>query len=179
MRRRVPRLTMSLLMAIIFFVIGYVVPRTPGIDSIPIPGIEVRDAIRKLLEQSEIRGFILDLRGNSGGLLDAAVDVAGIFLPENTHIVSTIGFREGKHVFKTKDTPVLLNTPLAILINSGSASASEIVAGCFQDLDRAIIIGTDSFGKGLVQKIYHIDSQNTIYPLYHKFLLLVKLIFWY
>jgi carboxyl-terminal processing protease len=138
----------------------------PGIAYVRLAGFtekastEIIDAISKLKGKDKIKAFILDLRGNSGGLLDAAVEVAGIFLPQSTPVVNTIGFREGKNSFHTQDKPILLETPLAVLIDGGTASASEIVAGCFQDLDRAIIIGTDSFGKGLVQKIYPIDRNS-------------------
>jgi carboxyl-terminal processing protease len=138
----------------------------PGIVYIRLSGftekasVEIADAIKELKQKDKIKAFILDLRGNSGGLLDAAVEVAGIFLPQNTPVVSTIGFREGKNTFSTQNKPILLETPLAVLIDGGTASASEIVAGCFQDLDRAIILGTDSFGKGLVQKIFPIDRNN-------------------
>jgi carboxyl-terminal processing protease len=138
----------------------------PGIVYLRLSGFtekastEIRDAINELGKQDKIKAFILDLRGNSGGLLDAAVEVAGIFLPQNTTVVSTIGFREGKNTFHTQNKPLLLETPLAVLIDGGTASASEIVAGCFQDLDRAIILGTDSFGKGLVQKIFPIDRNS-------------------
>ena len=138
----------------------------PGIAYVRLTGftekasLEIINAIDKLREQGEIKAFILDLRGNSGGLLEAAVEVAGIFLAKDTPVVSTIGFREGKQTFNTKGNPILPDVPLAVLIDGGSASASEIVAGCFQDLDRAILVGTESFGKGLVQKVYPIDKRR-------------------
>jgi len=121
-------------------------------------GDELKNAIKYLQKQQEIDGFILDLRGNSGGLLESAVEVANVFLPENTPVVSTKGFREGEHSFKTTSNPYLPNIPMVVLVNGGSASASEIVAGALQDLDRAIILGTETFGKGLVQKVYTIDN---------------------
>ncbi len=125
-------------------------------------GTELRNAINELEEKGEINAFILDLRGNSGGLLEAAVEVLGVFLPKGTTVVKTKGFRDGEHSFETHTTPMLLNTPLAVMVDKGSASASEIVAGALQDLDRAIIVGTRTFGKGLVQKVYNIDkSSNT------------------
>jgi len=125
-------------------------------------GTELRDAINDLEKEGTINAFILDLRGNSGGLLEAAVEVLGVFLPKGTTVVKTKGFRDGEHSFETHTTPMLLNTPLAVMVDKGSASASEIVAGALQDLDRAIIVGTKTFGKGLVQKVYNIDkSSNT------------------
>lgn len=125
-------------------------------------GDEMKAAIKGLQKQNEIEGFILDLRGNSGGLLESAVEVANVFLPDNTPVVSTKGFRDGEHVFHTTSNPYLPDVPMVVLVDGGSASASEIVAGALQDLDRAIILGTETFGKGLVQKVYTIDnSLNT------------------
>jgi carboxyl-terminal processing protease len=121
---------------------------------------ELINAIKRLKEKHEIESFILDLRGNSGGLLESAVQVANVFLPKDTPVVSTKGFRDGEHEFRTTSNPLLLNIPMVVLVDGGSASASEIVAGALQDLDRAIILGTETFGKGLVQKIYNVD--NTI-----------------
>ncbi len=123
-------------------------------------GTELRKAINDLRENGTINAFILDLRGNSGGLLEAAVEVLGVFLPKGTTVVKTKGFRDGEHSFETHTTPMLLNTPLALMVDRGSASASEIVAGALQDLDRAIIVGTRTFGKGLVQKVYNIDKNS-------------------
>ena len=125
-------------------------------------GDELKSAIKDMQKQQKIDGFILDLRGNSGGLLESAVEVANVFLPENTPVVSTKGFRDGEHAFRTSSNPYLPNVPMVVLVDGGSASASEIVAGALQDLDRAIILGTETFGKGLVQKVYNIDnSLNT------------------
>lgn len=119
---------------------------------------ELISAIDKLKKEGEIKGFVLDLRGNSGGLLESAVEVANVFLEKNTPVVSTKGFREGEKEFKTTSSPILPDVPLVVLVDGGSASASEIVAGALQDLDRAIILGTETFGKGLVQKVYNIDN---------------------
>ena len=124
-------------------------------------GIEMRQAIRDMQKKQQIEAFILDLRGNTGGLLEAAVEVLGVFLPQGTTVVSTRGFRDGEHHFKTHTEPMLLDVPLAVLVDHGSASASEIVAGALQDLDRAIIVGTGTFGKGLVQKVYNIDKNSS------------------
>ena len=111
--------------------------------------------------KEDIEALILDLRGNSGGLLEASVEVLGVFLPKGTTVVKTKGFRDGEHTFQTHTNPILLDVPLAVLVDRGSASASEIVAGALQDLDRAIIVGTETFGKGLVQKVYNIDKNSS------------------
>ncbi len=124
-------------------------------------GSELRQAINDIQEKEDIEAIILDLRGNSGGLLEAAVEVLGVFLPKGTTVVKTKGFRDGEHTFQTHTNPILLDVPLAVLVDRGSASASEIVAGALQDLDRAIIVGTETFGKGLVQKVYNIDKNSS------------------
>ena len=124
-------------------------------------GEEFTNAVKNLQNKSEINAVIVDLRGNSGGLLESAVDICGIFLPKGTTVVYTKGLRDGEHSFMTNTSPLLPDVPLAVLVNGGSASASEIVAGALQDLDRAIIVGTNTFGKGLVQKVYNIDKSNS------------------
>jgi carboxyl-terminal processing protease len=124
-------------------------------------GSELRRAIKNLEDSGDIEALILDLRGNSGGLLEAAVEVLGVFLPKGTTVVKTRGFRDGEHTFQTHTAPLLTDVPLAVLVDQGSASASEIVAGALQDLDRAIIVGTETFGKGLVQKVYNIDKNSS------------------
>jgi carboxyl-terminal processing protease len=124
-------------------------------------GSELRKAIKNIQQTGEIDALILDLRGNSGGLLEAAVEVLGVFLPKGTTVVKTKGFRDGEHTFQTHTNPLLRDVPLAVLVDQGSASASEIVAGALQDLDRAIIVGTETFGKGLVQKVYNIDKNSS------------------
>jgi len=123
-------------------------------------GEQVRDAIEKLMNQG-LDGLILDLRGNPGGLLDAAVDVAENFISRGKLIVYTEG-RSGKsrQEYRSTSDPILGNTPVAILINGYSASASEIVAGAIQDWDRGVILGTRSFGKGLVQTVVPLDARG-------------------
>ena len=114
---------------------------------------------------SNIRGYILDLRRNPGGLLRQAIEVANMFL-DNGEIVSTKRPRfEGKvNSFGAKRGDLLSGKPLIILVNGGSASASEIVAGALQDHNRAIIIGTRTFGKGSVQTLYPINKNNLYFP---------------
>jgi carboxyl-terminal processing protease len=117
-------------------------------------GEEVRQAIKELQVKGDLKGLILDLRGNPGGLLDAAVDVASKFVPKGSLIVSTRGRTpESEKKYTSSEDPVLPTTPVIVLTDHGSASASEIVAGSLQDLDRAVILGTRTFGKGLVQTI--------------------------
>lgn len=111
---------------------------------------EMRRAIEQLQAEGELKGLILDYRSNGGGILQEAVKIVGLFTPEGTEVVRTKG-RKGEEIFCTKESPLLPNLPLAVLINDGSASAAEIVAGSLQDLDRAVLLGQKSFGKGLVQ----------------------------
>lgn len=122
---------------------------------------EIRDAFEKLREQNELQGLVLDLRNNPGGLLEEAIATVDKFIPRDQMVVETRG-RMNKHnnVYFTRETPVAPDLPLVILQNGGSASASEIVAGTLQDLDRAIIMGEQSFGKGLVQTMRQL-SYNT------------------
>jgi carboxyl-terminal processing protease len=117
-------------------------------------GDEVRQAIRELKLDGTLKGVILDLRGNPGGLLDAAVEVVSKFVPRGSLIVSTKGRRaEAERNYTSTEEPLLQGIPLIVLTDRNSASASEIVAGSLQDLDRGLIVGTRSFGKGLVQTI--------------------------
>lgn len=117
-------------------------------------GDEVAAAVHAMQTKGEIKGLILDLRGNPGGLLTMAVNVAEKFVPRGSLIVSMKGRRpESEKKFFAGEDPVYPDAPLVVLIDRSSASASEIVAGAVQDLDRGIILGTRSFGKGLVQTI--------------------------
>ena len=96
--------------------------------------------------------MILDYRGNGGGILQEAVKIVSMFVPKGTEVVRTKGrVASQQKVFRTANDPILPDLPLAVLINGNSASAAEIVAGSLQDLDRAVLIGQKSFGKGLVQ----------------------------
>jgi carboxyl-terminal processing protease len=114
--------------------------------------LETKEALEQLKREGAER-IILDLRGNPGGLLNEAVNICNLFVPKNEIIVTTKS-RIEKHnnTYKTSREPVDTEIPLAILVNGMSASASEIVSGALQDLDRAVIIGSRSFGKGLVQR---------------------------
>jgi carboxyl-terminal processing protease len=117
-------------------------------------GDELRQAIKELKLNGDVRGFVLDLRGNPGGLLDAAVEVVSKFVPRGSMVVSTRGRRpESDKKYASSEEPLLPSVPLVVLTDRNSASASEIVAGSLQDMDRALIVGTRSFGKGLVQTI--------------------------
>ena len=109
----------------------------------------------KRLKDEGMKYAILDLRNNGGGLLFEAVRIVNLFVPKGQLVVSTKGRVEKENrEFKTQDTPLFPDIPLVILVNEKSASASEIVAGSLQDMDRAVIIGQQSFGKGLVQRTY-------------------------
>ncbi|MFZ0389640.1 MAG: S41 family peptidase [Calditrichia bacterium] len=121
---------------------------------------ELEDAIKELQKEGKIERVVLDLRGNPGGLLASAVEVSNIFLPKGEMVVSTRGTHEREAEYRTGESPLLPDVPLVVLVNGGSASASEIVAGAMQDLDRGIIIGTPTFGKGLVQQVYPVDKLN-------------------
>ena len=127
-------------------------------------------AIKKLQSQSggELKGLVLDLRNNPGGLLDSAIDVSSTFLNKEKNgkkemIVYTQGRLPGsKFTAMATSSDILHNAPMVVLINNGSASASEIVAGALKDNQRAIIIGTKSFGKGSVQTVLPLDDTRGI-----------------
>lgn len=113
---------------------------------------EVENAL-KLMLIDEAKGVILDLRNNPGGLLQEAVKIVNLFVPKGQLVVSTKSKVEAyNQTFETQKQPLSLDIPLVILINQNSASASEIVAGALQDLDRAVVVGKRSYGKGLVQR---------------------------
>ncbi len=129
--------------------VGYIALTTFTRDA----GRNVARALEDLkVEQPDLKGVILDLRDNGGGLLAEAVNVTNVFVPKNELVVSTKGkVTDWDKTFKTLNPPVDLSVPLIVLINGQSASASEIVSGSIQDLDRGLLIGQDSYGKGLVQ----------------------------
>lgn len=112
----------------------------------------------KKLEAEGMKSFILDLRGNGGGLLIEAVKIVNMFVPKNQVVVKTKGRIEDQNrVYKTMVSPLSLTIPVVVLIDGRSASASEIVSGSLQDLDRGVIVGETSFGKGLVQRTYDLS----------------------
>lgn len=113
---------------------------------------EMRDALRDLIDNHGAKAMVLDLRGNGGGLLESAVKILGLFLPKGTTVLTTRG--KGllnEKTYKTSVKPIDTKMPLAVLIDGATASSSEIVTGAIQDLDRGVVIGARSFGKGLVQ----------------------------
>jgi carboxyl-terminal processing protease len=116
-------------------------------------GRNVGNALRELKKENpDIKGVIFDLRDNGGGLLNEAVNICNLFIPKGELVVSTRGkVKEWDRTFRTIAAPVDLEIPLVVLINKRSASASEIVSGVMQDLDRGVLLGQRSFGKGLVQ----------------------------
>lgn len=116
--------------------------------------MELKSAVHQMIKQDSIESLILDLRNNGGGLIDEAVKIMGYFVPKGTEIVSTKGKSvQSSHTYKTPMEPIFPDMKIVVLVNSASASASEILAGAIQDLDRGIIIGERTFGKGLVQNI--------------------------
>ncbi len=115
------------------------------------PSKEFKQAFLDLKKQG-IKSLVIDLRNNGGGLLDEAVEIANFFLPRGETLVTTKGkIKQASNTYKTLREPLDLDIPLAVLVNSVTASSSEILAGSLQDLDRAVIIGTRTYGKGLVQ----------------------------
>ena len=123
---------------------------------------DVKSAIQKLQAQG-MQELVLDLRGNGGGLLIEAVKIVNFFVPKNQVVVTTKGrVAEENRTYKTLEDPFLPNMPVVVLIDGASASASEILAGSLQDLDRAVVIGETSFGKGLVQRTYDLKYGSKI-----------------
>lgn len=115
------------------------------------------------LKQKGAKSLIIDLRDNGGGSLSEAVDIVNLYVPKGQEIVVTKGkLRQAQGSYKTQNEPVDTQIPLAILVNGSTASASEIVSGSLQDLDRAVIIGTRTFGKGLVQTIRPLPYNGTL-----------------
>lgn len=116
--------------------------------------LEIKSAVTELVKQHKIESLVLDIRNNGGGLIDEAVKIVGYFVPKGTDVVTTKGKnKEADRTYKTPTEPIFPQLKLVILANRSSASASEIVAGSLQDLDRAVIVGERTFGKGLVQNI--------------------------
>lgn len=128
--------------------IGYIVLNTFNERSAD----AVKEALLDFKKNPQVRCVALDLRGNGGGLLESAVQIVGYFVPKGTEVLKQKGrLKQNEKTYKTTEEPIMPKMPLVVFTDGGSASASEITAGSLQDLDRAVIIGARSFGKGLVQ----------------------------
>lgn len=124
---------------------------------------DVESALKALTETGELSGMILDLRDNPGGLLNAAVSVTELFVKKGATVVSTEGrVAKASNTYRSDRTPLLPDLPLVVLVNEYSASASEIVAGAVQDHDRGVVLGTTTYGKGLVQAIRSLPHNTSL-----------------
>lgn len=124
---------------------------------------DVKNAFLDLKKNPAMKSLVFDLRDNGGGLLESAVQIAGYFLPKGTEVLRTkYRGKDNEKIYKTTQTPLDTKIPLAFLVNGGTASASEILSGSMQDLDRAVIVGNRSFGKGLVQSSRPIPYDGTL-----------------
>ncbi len=124
---------------------------------------EVKTALLALKKDPKVKYIVLDLRSNGGGILESAVQIVNLFVPKNTEVLRTKGrIKQNEKVYKTTLNPVDTKIPLAVFIDGGTASAAEIVSGSLQDLDRAVVIGTRSFGKGLVQSTRQLPYDNML-----------------
>ncbi len=116
--------------------------------------VEFRDAMADLTQNRGMKNLVIDLRNNGGGLVSEAINIAGMFLPKHSLVVNMKGIQpQNNKSYKTMSEPLYPNMPLVILVNTNSASASEILAGVFQDMDRAVVLGERTYGKGLVQTV--------------------------
>ncbi len=116
--------------------------------------LETKNAITDMIEKSKITSLVIDIRSNLGGIVDEAVAIMGYFVPKGTPIVFTKGrSKEADRIYRTPSEPIFPDMKIAVLVSRSSASASEILAGAMQDLDRGIVVGERTFGKGLVQSI--------------------------
>ena len=123
----------------------------------------VKEAVMELKNNPAVKGLVLDLRGNGGGLLESAVQIVGLFVPKGTQVVMTRSReKSSEKVYKTTSDPIDTRIPLVVLVDGGTASSSEITAGALQDLDRAVIVGSRSFGKGLVQTTRPLPFDGTL-----------------
>lgn len=124
---------------------------------------DVRKALIDLKAKNNLKGLLLDLRDNGGGLLTEAVNIVNLFVKRGELVVTTKGRQADKNKsYSTTGEPIDANVPLAVLVNGNSASASEIVAGALQDLDRAVIVGRRTFGKGLVQNVFPLNYNTQV-----------------
>jgi carboxyl-terminal processing protease len=136
-----------------------------GIAYVPLTGFseqaaqDVAAAVKRLASAGA-RGVVLDLRGNPGGIVGQAVDISGLFLPRGTMVLRSHerGRPGGDQLLVTTESPSVPALPLAVLVDGGSASAAEIVAGALQDHDRAVVVGTTSYGKGVMQDVFDLDG---------------------
>lgn len=125
-------------------------------------GSDLKQALRKIQAKGEIKGLVLDMRNNPGGVLQAAVEVVDAFVNKGMIVYTKGRLSSADTEFLATDNVVMADVPMAVLINGGSASASEIVAGALQDHKRAVIMGTASFGKGSVQTILPLTDQRAL-----------------
>jgi len=123
-------------------------------------GAQVRAEVQRLL-RGGARGIVLDLRGNGGGLLNEAVDVASIFIPDGT-IVSTDGRARARHVYTATGGAIPASVPVVVLVDRGTASSAEIVTGALQDRHRAVVVGTNTYGKGVFQEIRELPNGGAL-----------------
>lgn len=124
---------------------------------------EVKNAFEDLKKNHQIKSLILDLRNNGGGLLESATQIVGMFVPKGKEVVSTKGkISQWDRTYRTPNEPLDTVIPMAVLIDGGSASAAEIVSGALQDMDRAVLIGQRSFGKGLVQSTRELPYNGSL-----------------
>ena len=124
---------------------------------------EVKEALLAFKADPRVKNVVLDLRGNGGGLVESAVEIVGFFVPKGTEVLRTRGrLRSEERTLKTTKSPIMPDIPLAVLIDGGSASASEITAGALQDLDRAVLVGSLSYGKGLVQGTFELPFDGAL-----------------
>lgn len=140
--------------------VSYAAPVSDGVGYVLLgeftdrAAVEVKSSVETLIKNNGIKSLVLDLRNNGGGLVDEAVKILGYFLPKGTEVVKTRGKAEdATRSYKTPTEPIFPDLKLVILVNRSSASASEILAGSLQDLDRAVLVGERTYGKGLVQNI--------------------------
>ncbi|MGD9558541.1 MAG: S41 family peptidase, partial [Mangrovibacterium sp.] len=126
-------------------------------------GKRVKEVFMDLKEKQGAKSLVLDLRSNPGGLLNEAVNIVNLFVPKGEEVVSTRGkVKQWDKVYTATEEPLDTVMPMAVLVNRGSASASEIVAGALQDLDRAVIVGSRTFGKGLVQTTRELSYKSSL-----------------
>lgn len=122
---------------------------------------EMRRAVEQLLKSDSLNGIILDYRSNGGGVMQEAIDIASLFIPRDSRVVSLMG-RDSSSLshFNTRYAPIAEDIPLVVLVSGNSASASEILAGALQDMDRAVVMGDRTYGKGLVQETRYVGYNN-------------------